>query len=181
MAFLAVILTAPASWAATYGQTLGDARVKEIMRDAVREILPRLTSSHQAVFVTRDFEERVLKLLISLDASPSPEEGLRRGLAAFLEQYARFEASLPAPTLLSPANPRGGVRVKASGLDSKGFGAELVLDGVSEPLRQAPSASRKLVILQEKDLDSYLERQRCGEVPCQIPPCCGGCRPCKKH
>jgi hypothetical protein len=172
-------LFGPPAKGATYGNVLGEERIQEIVREVTQQTLPHLGRENQLVFVTRDFEQRIVRMLTSLEAGRSPEADLRRGYRSFLQGYARFQEQQPPPILVPPSGPRGRMRVKSAGVgDTKG-GGEVVEGSYSRQWHQQFQDSGKhLIVLQDYGLDIYLRRVNCGEVPCQIPPCCNLCTPC---
>jgi hypothetical protein len=175
-------MIASAVKAATYGVVLGDDRVQEIVRDVTLETLTELGNGNRSVFVTKDFQARVAKIIRTLEAGPSPEQDLRRGYEAFLKGYSLFQEKQTQPELLISGGPSGKVRVRTPGAEiTRGAPGELILEGAyaAQPPQEAQRSGKRLVVLQESKLDLYLTQVTCGEVPCQIPPCCNLCARCK--
>ncbi len=166
--------------AATYGNALGDERIQTIVSEVTRSTLPELGRDDRVVLVTKDFEQRIVRTLTSLEAGSSPEEDLRRGYRALLTAYARHQEAQPPPVLTSPAGPEGKVRLKIAAEDGRGAGIEVVEGSFSRQwYDQSQGSGKRLIVLQESGLAAYLKHVQCGEMPCQIPPCCGRCASCK--
>jgi hypothetical protein len=170
---------------ATYGNLLGVEKVQAIVHELTQAALPSLASGSQVVVATKEFEQQITKILVTLEAGTPPEESLRKGYLAFLKGYVRFQEAQPPPTFVHFKDSQGNFRLQAAAAndwDMKGRSTE-VIDGDIPPqsLQQVQDSRKRLIALEGSSLDAYLRGVNCGDMPCQIPPCCGRCARCKSR
>lgn len=188
----------------TAKETLGEAKVRAVLDDAVNQSKKQLADTYLITAETLD-ELRSNRLskdsLDKLQSLKGQEfKGSDRFFAAVQGKIEADEALRFKSLILNSAERRIVVKddfiskvgqlllqTPAPREAGRGEEEEWLREGVHKFIIEYTSylkarhREKTMLVVGTEDLEKFLSKRRkkCGELPCSIPPCCGDCDPCK--